>query len=194
MSMINQLKVIAFILLPVLLLSCTTMTDVNDTIAGDWDWALEIATQAIEDSYGTDFYTCSFYGENLNREGFLDEGMLFPVWTIYLANGENYYLRLRIHPDGDYFLEKRERQYGWEDPLNFRYTSVDVRRWLAIASYAYRQLSGRLDDVSYELSCETWGGYEDTVSIGLYDLEYERIGYVDMNARSGEVGSVSAYR
>ena len=188
----NQLKTILFALLPVLLLSCTTMTDVNGTADGDWDWALGIATQVIEDTYGTDFYTCSFYGENLNREGFLDEGMLFPVWTVYLANGENYYLRLRIHPDGDYFLEKREYSYGTESPLNFCYTSEDVRRWIAIASYAYRQLSGRLDDVSYELSCRS--SYEDTVSIGLYDLEYERIGYVDMDARSGEVDYVSAYR
>lgn len=191
--MINQLKVIAFILLPILLLSCTTMTNVNDTTAGDWDWALDIATQAIEDSYGTDFYTRSFYAENLNMEGFLDEGMLFPVWTIYLANGENYYLRIRVHPDGDYFLEKRERRYGWDDPLNFCYTSVDVRRWLAIASYAYRQLSGRLDDVSYAIGCRNQQ-YWDNVSIELYDLEYEQVGYVNMNARSGKVESVSVRR
>ncbi len=174
-----------------LLIGCTTTTGQKTKADGDLDWALDIATQVVEDSYGSGYFIYRFYAENIDREGFLDEGYLFPVWTFYLSKGENHYLRIRIRPDGDYFLSKYTNDSYPEEPLIFTYNANDVRRWIGIASESYRRLGGLGNDVNYSLAC--YGGDEDRISIGLYDSEYNELGMVRLDAQTGDVTWVEIY-
>jgi len=170
------------------LAGCTTMTGIEQPETGNWDWVLNRAYQVLEDSeYGSDYYVARFFVENLNREGCFDTGMLFPVWTIYFQNGGPLYLRMRVHPDGDFFLEQRGGLFDRPaDPLKFSYTSEDVRRWITTASYTYHQLFGKFDDVSYVIWCREWRD-SDRTSVYLYDSDYEDLCLVQINSKSGAI-------
>jgi|GEM_PF-5562592 len=184
----RRLSIITVLASALLLIACNSMTGVEQRTTGDWDWVLEVAYQVLEDSeYGSNYHVSRFRVENLNREGFFDSEMLFPVWTIYFQNGEDYYLRMRIHPDGDFFLEKRD---GWYDPpedsKSFSYSSEDVRYWITIASYTYHQLFERFDDVSYEVSCRG-GNHCDETFVYLLDSDYEELCLILLNSKSGAI-------
>ncbi|MCD4733880.1 hypothetical protein K8R78_06540 [bacterium] len=183
----RRVLIIAVIGTALLLTSCVSMIGVEQRTTGDWDWTLEFAYQVLEDSgYGTDYYVSDFYVENLDREGFFDPEMLFPVWTIYFENGGLEYLRMRIHPDGDFFLEERSYDNRPEGPLDSAYTSREIRSWITTASYIYHQLFGKFDDISYGVSCYTML-YQDMAFVYLKNDDYERLCTVTLDAKAGTV-------
>ena len=184
----KKFLIIISLIISFLLVGCTSMTGIEQYLAGDWDWALDYAYQVLENAgyNNNEYFVSDFYVENLTREGFFDTEMLFPVWTIYFEQGDLKYLLVRIHPDGDFFIDQFRREHGLNGPLKSTYTSEDVRSWITIASYTYHRLFNAFDDVSYGVSCHT-RTYKDKASVYLLNADYESLCTVILDAKRGTV-------
>jgi hypothetical protein len=176
------------VLLGLLLTACDMGTGTDDGLTG-WDWALDIARDAVDLAYGEHWYVRSFGAEYLDITGELYEETSFPEWDVYYSDGSEAYLWVIIHPDGRYSIFELEGSEYGNAPLNSTYDSEAVRSWLHIASDVYRELTGLADDVCYELYC-SHGSSRDYVSVTLYNADLESLGRVELLAQSGEITDV----
>jgi hypothetical protein len=172
-----------------LTLSCGLLTG-TDGDRTDWDWAYAIARSAVDDRYGEHWFVESFGAEYLDITGELYDGMTFPEWDVYFSDGSDTYLWVFIHEDGQFGIFELDSSYYMIEPLTSTYDSAYVSSWLQTASCVYREITGRKDDVCYELTCFycEWASYHcDLVEIDLYDEELEDLGYIRLLPRNNEI-------
>ncbi len=162
-----------------LVLACSLGVDA-DGDGTDWDWAYSIARDAVDERYGEHWYVRSFGAEYLNISGNLYEGMTFPEWDVYFSDGTERVLWVFIHEDGQFSIFEYDSSYYYNVPLSSTYNSHYVQSWLLTASQVYREMTGRNDDVCYELDCESQLYGCDLVTIYLFNEELEGLGYVEL--------------
>ncbi len=184
--------ILSIVLVGLLALACDLGVAAEGTLAG-WDWALDIARDAVDLAYGEHWYVRSFGAEYLDITGDLYEDMSFPEWDVYYSDGSDTYLWVLIHPDGQYTIFELDGSYYSNNPLTSTYSSDAVASWLGTASGVYRELTGLADDACYELDCFYYESYNyecDYVSVELYDVELEWLASVDLLPQTGEIVSV----
>ncbi len=161
----------------------------------DWDWAYSIARDAVDEQYGEHWYVKSFGAEYLSISGNLYDGVTFPEWDVYFSDGSDRVLWVFIHKDGQFSIFEYDSSYYYNDPLSSTYNSHYVQSWLLTASRVYREITGRTDDVCYELDCfyDENRNECDVVRIALHDDELERLGRVELIAQTGEILAFTFY-
>ena len=174
----------AIVLTTLLSLSCTLLTEVGGD-STDWDWAYSIARAAVDEQYGEHWYVRSFGAEHLDITGNLYDGETFPEWHVYFSDGTDRLLWVFIHEDGQFGIFELDTSDHTYDPLSSTYDSTYVRSWLRTSSNAYREITGRTDDVCYELYCSS--SIYDRVNILLLNEDLDEVGHVLLKAWNSQI-------
>jgi hypothetical protein len=161
-----------------------TATPNNNSDTG-YTWAREKALEAVNSEYQGDFFVHSFRSQRVDISGQLDKAMQAPYWEFIILDGVEVLLDVRVSALGKVSIFPWFRYHDY-DPLAGTYPDHDLRNWLGNARTAYRDISGRDDDVSYGLECRGYGN-GDYAYIDLYNKYGTMVGSVSLNPETGEI-------